>query len=97
MIRHVVFFSAKNPTDLAVIEAGLNLLAAIPESRCFEVLRNSKADGLSQEIDLMVYAEFTDAAALARYKAHPTYAEAIRIVRPLRDLRIAVDAESTFA
>jgi hypothetical protein len=28
---------------------------------------------------------------LAAYKAHPLYAESIRLVRPLRDIRVAAD------
>jgi hypothetical protein len=39
----------------------------------------------------VVYAEFADDAALAAYKAHPTYAEATRRVRPLREMRFAAD------
>jgi quinol monooxygenase YgiN len=41
-----------------------------------------------------VYAEFKDEAALAAYKAHPIYQVSIAKVRPLRELRLAVDFES---
>jgi len=44
----------------------------------------------------VVYGEFTDAAALAAYKAHPLYQESIRRVRPLRELRMAADFQSPF-
>lgn len=44
-------------------------------------------------MDVIVYGEFDDAAALAAYKAHELYAEAIRRVRPLRELRFAADFE----
>lgn len=91
MIRHIVFFSAKNPEDMPSIEAGLKLLAGTGEASHFEVQRNTRRDGLSHEVDLVVYAEFADEEALARYKAHPLYQESIRIVRPLRDMRIAAD------
>ncbi|MDX2074100.1 MAG: Dabb family protein [Alphaproteobacteria bacterium] len=94
MIRHIVLFSAKNLADVAVIETALAKLGSIPESRFFEVARNSKRDGLSQEIDIIVYSEFDSFEALERYKQHTFYAEAIAIVRPLRDVRIAVDFES---
>ena len=47
----------------------------------------------SGEIDVIVHGEFDDAAALARYKAHPIYQETIGVVRPLREVRIAVDYE----
>jgi hypothetical protein len=93
VIRHIVFFSVKDSHDLDTIEAALKRLGDIPESSHFEVKRNRKSDPLSQEIDLVVYGEFPDAAALERYKKHALYHDAIRIVRPLRDIRIAADVE----
>ena len=97
LIRHIVFFTAKRPEDLDTIEEGLRLLGTIPHSERFEVTRNSKIDQISNEIDVVVYAEFADEAALARYKAHPTYAEATRRVRPLRELRFSADVEAQIA
>ncbi len=91
MLRHIVFFNAKSPDDLDTIEEGLNRLAGIPDVDHFEVSRNIKRDQWTSDIDLVVYAEFEDEAALARYKAHPIYEEAIAIVRPLRDVRVAAD------
>jgi stress responsive alpha/beta barrel protein len=44
---------------------------------------------------VIVYGEFADAEALARYKAHPIYQQTIAVVRPLRDLRIAVDYQAS--
>ncbi|MEP4197757.1 MAG: Dabb family protein [Aliishimia sp.] len=90
-IRHVVFFSARNADDVPRIMEGLGLLADIPDVDFFEVRENTRDDVLSSEIDVIVYAEFSNNAALATYKAHPLYFEAINIVRPLRDLRIAAD------
>ncbi len=91
MIRHIVLFSAKRTEDVDTILAALGRLRAIPEAERLEVVRNARLDQLSDEIDVIVYGEFADAEALARYKAHPIYQETIGIVRPLRDLRIAVD------
>ncbi|MFZ1431284.1 MAG: Dabb family protein [Geminicoccaceae bacterium] len=93
MIRHIVLFSARDPAELPVIRAALARLAAIPHARHLEVEPNAKRDGLSSEIDLVVYGEFDDFAQLELFKAHPIYAEAISIVRPRRDIRIAVDYE----
>jgi len=93
MLRHIVFFSARNPDDLETIEQALWELAKIPMARHLEVKRNIRRDQLSGEVDIVVYGEFEDAAALEAYKADPIYAEAIRVVRPLRDLRIAADVE----
>ena len=91
MIRHIVFFTAKDRKDLPEIVEGLKLLGTIPHSQHFEVSENTRVDQIGNEVDVVVYAEFTDAAALAAYKAHPTYAEATRRVRPLRELRFAAD------
>ena len=98
MIRHIVFFSARDPADLDRIEAGLSTLADIPHARHFELGRNLQADTINHAekaaVDVIVYAEFEDEAALAAYKAHPLYDEAIRLVRPLRETRIAADFAS---
>lgn len=91
MIRHIVFFSARDKADVDKVREGLELLATIPHSRVFEVAPNSKVDPWSDEVDVVVYAEFEDHEALAAYKAHPTYAEATRKVKPLRELRISAD------
>lgn len=91
MIRHIVFFTARRQDDLDAIVEGLHLLGTIPGSQVFEVTRNGKLDQIGNEVDVVVYAEFADEAALRAYKAHPTYAEATRRVRPLRELRLAAD------
>ena len=41
--------------------------------------------------DALKRLKLPDEAALMAYKAHPTYAEATRHVRPLRELRLAAD------
>ena len=70
LIRHIVFFSARRRDDVEAIRAGLSALAAIPYASLFEVALNRKVDPLSDEVDVVVYAEFEDEAALAAYKAH---------------------------
>ena len=91
MIRHTVFFTAADKTDVARIVDGLSMLADIPHADHFEVAENMNRDALSDAVDVVVYAEFKDEEALAAYKAHPTYQSCIDIVRPLRELRIAAD------
>ena len=96
MIRHIVFFSAKRPEDVDAIREGLMMLRDIPHSQHFEVGRNLQSDTISgPEIDVVVYAEFADEAALAAYKAHPTYEACIARVRPMREVRIAADFEAS--
>ena len=91
MIRHIVFFTARDASDIDAVVDGLELLGTIPHSQHFEVRRNDKLDQIGNDVDVVVYAEFADSAALAAYKAHPTYAEATRLVRPLREVRLAAD------
>lgn len=91
MIRHIVFFTAKSPEHVDAICEGLSLLASIPHSLKFEISRNTRVDLYGNEVDVVVYGEFADQAALDAYKQHPDYAEATRIVRPLREMRYAAD------
>ncbi|SDX29508.1 Dabb family protein [Litoreibacter albidus] len=90
-IRHVVFFSAKDKGDIARIRDGLSMLRDIPHSQTFEVVENKNVDALSGEVDVVVYAEFESDDALRAYKSHQLYQDAIAVVRPLRELRIAAD------
>ena len=94
LIRHIVFFSAKRREDLETVREGLKALGTIPHSTLFEVSLNTKVDPLSDEIDVVVYAEFPDEAALASFKAHPTYAETTAKVRPMRELRFSADVKA---
>lgn len=91
MIRHIVFFSAKRGADVSTVAEGLGLLGAIPGADFFEVGLNAKIDPISDEIDVVVYAEFRDEAALKAWKADPRYAETTKVVRPLRELRYSAD------
>ncbi|MBB3235783.1 Dabb family protein [Phyllobacterium endophyticum] len=97
MIRHIVFFSARNKDDVGLIVKGLKRLGEIPHSTIFEVMQNTKTDPISGEIDVVVYGEFKDAEALAAYKAHPIYEQTTAVVRPLRELRISADVVSTLS
>lgn len=91
MIRHIVFFSARRKEDMEAVRTGLQALGGIPHSNLFEVTFNTKVDPLGDEIDVVVYAEFADEAALAAYKAHPLYAQTTSKVKPLRELRYSAD------
>ena len=94
MIRHIVLFSAKDAADVGAIRTGLRRLAEIPAATVLEVEFNARKDDLSNEIDVVVYGEFADEAALEAFKQHPIYHEAIAVVRPLRDLRFVADFTS---
>lgn len=93
MIRHIVFFSVKDPAQLEEVEEGLKLLTQSPHPSLLEVRRNLRRDLFGNDVDLVVYGEFPDQAALDAYKADPLYQRSIDRVRPLRDLRIAADIE----
>jgi len=94
MLRHIVFFSVKESENVERVQELLSQLSKIPAARHLEVRRNIRKDQLSSEVDLVVYGEFEDEAALEAYKAHPIYAETTRLVRPLRELRIAADVRA---
>ena len=91
MIRHIVFFSAKRKAEIAAVAEGLSALGVIPGADVFEVSLNAKMDPISDEIDVVVYAEFRDEEALKAWKADPRYAETTKVVRPLRELRYSAD------
>ena len=93
MIRHIVFFSAKDKANLDQIEEGLNNLTNIPGAY-IEITRNEKADQIGNDIDIVVYGEFESIDALNAYKDHPLYEKSTSIVRPLRELRFAADIEA---
>lgn len=94
MIRHIVFFTAKRAEDVGTIRRLLGRLGEIPQALAFEVAANAKLDPLGNEIDIVVYGEFADEAALAAWKAHPLYHETTQAVRPLRELRYSADFRS---
>ncbi len=96
MIRHIVFFTAP-AENLEEVRAGLSILTAIPHARLLEIGTNIKTDQLGTDVDLVVYGEFDDEAALAAYKAHPDYQRSIDLVRPIREMRMAADYESDAA
>jgi quinol monooxygenase YgiN len=91
LIRHIVFFSVRRKEDIEAVRSGLLALGNIPHSKHFEVTLNTKVDLFSNAIDVVVYAEFEDEAALAAYKAHPIYADTTSKVKPLRELRYSAD------
>ncbi len=84
-------FSAKIPEDIETIYEGLKALEEIQGNWSLEVKKNTKEDQIANEVDIVVYGEFPDQKALECYKADPVYQNAISIVRPLRELRMAAD------
>jgi quinol monooxygenase YgiN len=91
-----VFFTA-TPENVDEVRAGLSLLTGNPHASLLEIGTNVKTDQLGTDIDLIVYGEFEDEAALAAYKAHPIYQKSIDAVRPIREVRIAADYDSATA
>ena len=63
MLRHVVFFSARNRADVERLYEGLLLLTQITHGRV-EIGRNLGIDTLSAPVDFVVYGEFADEAEL---------------------------------
>ncbi len=93
MIRHVVLFSA-NPGEKDRLLIGLKKLEALVDedlAEKLEVKENLKLDTYSQECDVIVYGEFLSHDQLDKFKAHSIYQDCIKVVRPIRDLRIVAD------
>lgn len=84
-------FTAKTPDEIDAVYNGLKMLETIEGDWHLSVTKNKKVDQIGNDIDVVVYGEFPDEQALARYKADPIYTECIGVVRPIRDKRIAVD------
>ena len=97
MIRHMVFFNARDPANRDAIFEGLALLTRNAHANLVEVARNRKIDQLANAVDFIVYAEFDDEEALAAFKADPLYERSIQQVRPLRELRVAADYDTASA
>lgn len=97
MIRHFVFFTVPHDGDVEPVRKGLQLLTTNPHADRLEIALNRKSDPASKEVDVVVYGEFADDAALAAYKAHEIYAESIRRVKPLREMRFAADYDTAQA
>jgi len=93
VIRHVVLFSA-NPGEKDKLLLGLKKLEALVDESLaekLEVKENLKLDTYSQECDVIVYGEFLSQDQLDKFKAHSIYQDCIKVVRPIRDLRIVAD------
>ena len=62
MIRHIVFFSAKNKDDLPAIHEGLmnltRIAADLNKDFFIEIAYNEKADQIGNDCDIVVYGEF---------------------------------------
>jgi hypothetical protein len=73
---------------------GLKKLEALVDedlAEKLEVKENLKLDTYSQECDVIVYGEFLSHDQLDKFKAHSIYQDCIKVVRPIRDLRIVAD------
>ena len=91
MIKHIVFFTAKNADDVDAVYNGLKILETIECDGIVRIHRNLKIDQIGNDVDVIVYGEFKDSEAMQAYKSHPTYQKSIERVRPLRDMRVAAN------
>ncbi len=96
MIRHIVFFTVQEEHlgggEGRTVDPDRHSARAAAGNR-----HQCEDRSAGYEIDLVVYGEFDDEAALAAYKAHPDYQRSIERVRPLREKRIAADYNSRAA
>ena len=97
MLKHVVIWNLKDPAQkaaqVATIRAALDAMRGrIPGLSAIE----SGADiGYDRDArDVVLYAEFADAAALDVYQKHPLHLEFKAVIGPLVSGRGAVDWET---
>ena len=92
MIRHVVMWTLKDPADAAHFKARLDSCQRLTEGMlAYEV--SLRAEGLEANVDVMLFAEFTDAAALAAYQQHPHHQAVSAEIGRLRSTRHVLDVE----
>jgi quinol monooxygenase YgiN len=97
MIRHIAFLTVKHAEDFDRTRRLLNRLGEIPHALAFEVAANPGIDPIGDAADIVVYGEFADEAAVAAWRAHPTYDETTRAVHPLRERRWSADFRSALS
>ena len=68
---------------------GLQIVEIIPHAVLVEVRKNEKFDELSNEIDIVVDAEFSSDDVLSAFKACPLSQQSIECVRPNRDFDLS--------
>ena len=77
MIRHIVFFTAKQQENVDAVYNGLKILETIPCKGTVCIHKNMKIDQIDNTVDIVVEGIFADEHAMAEYKSHPTYQESI--------------------
>lgn len=90
MIKHIVLWKLKNPTDATFFKAQLDSCKGIvPGMKEFEAA--IQAEGLDANQDVALYSVFDDAAALQAYIVHPHHKEVVATLKTLAESRSALD------
>jgi len=97
MLKHIVMWTLKDHAQGAGRAANAQEMKRrldacaqlVPGILAFEV--NLAQPGLEATCDVILYAEFTDAAALAAYGAHPTHQALIPFFKAVRTGRECMD------
>jgi quinol monooxygenase YgiN len=93
MIKHIVMWKLKDPLDAPRFQAELATCAQlVPGMLTFEVAIRTPA--LDANCDVVLYSEFTDAAALNAYQMHPHHQQISAGLGALRDSRSILDYET---
>ena len=99
MIRHVVIWKLKDSAEGARRDENAKKMKALldacrrltPGILRLEVGISQK--GLEATVDVVLYSEFADKAALDAYQTHPTHLEAKKFIGAVREWRQCVDYE----
>jgi quinol monooxygenase YgiN len=90
MLKHIVMWKLKDPTEVPRFKAELESCRGIvPGMHDFEVA--TRQDGLQATHDVALYSVFDDAAALQAYIVHPRHKEVVAVVSQLAESRSAFD------
>jgi heme-degrading monooxygenase HmoA len=93
MIKHIVMWKLKKPSDAAGFKDRLDSCKGIvPGMREFEAA--IRTEGLEANCDVVLVSSFDDKAALQAYLEHPTHVEVSAVLGGLRESRSVLDFET---
>jgi quinol monooxygenase YgiN len=92
MITHIVMWKLKKPGDAAQFKGLLESCHdLVPGMERFEVA--IRTPQLEANCDVVLYSEFSNAAALAAYQNHPEHNQISAVLGKLRETRSVLDYE----
>jgi hypothetical protein len=99
MIKHIMLWTLKDHAEGADKAANIKTMLAklescrgiVPGMHVFEV--STRADGFEFHMDIALYSEFENRAALAAYQVHPVHQAILPFIGAVRETRHCIDYE----